>query len=64
MNITFNIYEIMIHPKTTFFYPCFQVDMFKERIKEFQVKGIHDKFLEYDLVDSESNIGRDDIAHS
>lgn len=34
-HITFNIYEMMKYPISTFSYLYFQVDLFKELIKEF-----------------------------
>lgn len=53
---TFNIYEIMKYPKYFFSFPCFQVNLFKELIREFLFKGIDDKFMEHNLVDDESDI--------
>lgn len=54
----------MKYPKSTFSYPCFQADLFKELIKVFKVKGLDDKYMEYKLVGIEGDIGSDDDDHS
>ena len=40
---------MMKYPKKSFSYPCFQVDFFKELVREFQVKGIDENLTEHDI---------------
>lgn len=61
--ITFKIYEKMIYPKSSFAFPCFQVDLFKELIREFQVKRVNEKFMEHDHVNDESDTESNDEAN-